>query len=107
MKAYISGKITGDPEYKCKFMNASTVLSQTGYTVLNPAKLPDGLSKADYMRINFAMIDSADIVVFLDDWRDSDGAMLEHQYCNYIGKRTARIQDVSIAGVAFYGAPWK
>jgi hypothetical protein len=32
------------------------------------------------------MIDTADISLFLDDYQDSDGAMLEHAYCRYIKK---------------------
>lgn len=88
MKIYISGKITGDPEYWLKFEHARQVLRGQGHIVLNPADLPEGMSPADYMRINFAMIDCADAVVFLQDWANSKGAMLEREYCRYIGKRT-------------------
>lgn len=54
--------------------------------VLNPAVLPAGMAPADYMRICFAMIDTADAVMFIPDWEQSEGAKLEHQYCKYIGK---------------------
>lgn len=43
-------------------------------------------SKEDYMRICFAMIDVADLVVFLPDAKDSAGARLEKAYCEYVGK---------------------
>lgn len=33
--------------------------------VLNPATLPDGLDDVDYMRICMAMVDAADLAVFL------------------------------------------
>ena len=56
------------------------------YTVLNPATLPEGMNRADYMRICFAMIDSADIVMFLPDYAESEGAYLEKAYCDYIEK---------------------
>lgn len=86
MKVYIAGKITGDPNYREKFQKAQDVLEAKGYTVLTPSVLPGGMTPADYMRICFAMIDSADAVLFLYDWPSSNGARLEMQYCRYIGK---------------------
>lgn len=59
-----------------------------GFTVLNPAVLPEGMKPADYMRICLAMIDSADVVMFLPDWEESKGAKLEWDLCQYIGKQT-------------------
>lgn len=72
MKVYISGKITGDPDYKAKFGKAASELRAAGHTPINPARLPEGMSKGDYMRINFAQMDSADAIMFLPDWQDSD-----------------------------------
>lgn len=92
-KIYISGRITGDENYRAKFQNAQESLESLGCIVLNPANLPAGLSRADYMRINFSMIDSADMVVLLTDWRESEGAKLEYQYCKYIGKPMKRFCD--------------
>lgn len=86
MKVYIAGKIAGDSEYRDKFRAAAAALEEDGNVVLNPAELPEGMSPADYMRICFAMIDSADKVVFFPDTVHSNGAILEHQYCLYIGK---------------------
>jgi len=88
MKIYIAGKISGDPLFREKFAAAQKTLEMEGggNIVLNPAILPDGLSVADYMRICFAMIDVADVVVFLPDWRLSGGAQLEKAYCDYVGK---------------------
>ena len=56
--------------------------------MLNPAEQPEGMSAADYMRICFAMLESADIAVFLEDYTESKGAMLEWQWCQYTGKQT-------------------
>lgn len=86
MKVYIAGKITGDPGYRDKFAAAEIQLGWQGHTVLNPAELPAGMTKADYMRICFAMIDVADAVVFLPDSAESAGAQLEMAYCEYIEK---------------------
>ncbi len=86
-KIYIAGKITGDPNYKEKFSKMeSELLKIPGTTVINPAALPAGLEPADYARICFAMINSSDIVVFAPNYKKSQGALLEMQYCRYIQK---------------------
>ncbi len=86
-KIYIAGKITGEPNYKDKFANMeSELLKIPGTTVINPAALPTGLEPADYARICFAMINSSDIVVFAPNYKKSQGALLEMQYCRYIQK---------------------
>lgn len=86
MKIYIAGKITGDHEYKEKFERAASSISLFGHTPINPAMNPAGLTNQDYMRLSFAEIDAADMVVFLNDWKDSAGAALERAYCQYIKK---------------------
>lgn len=85
-KIYIAGKITGDPDYKEKFEHAARSCENRGYTVLNPASLPEGMLPADYMRICLSMIDTADIVSFLPGYETSSGAQLEIQYCLYTEK---------------------
>lgn len=86
LKVYIAGKITGDPNYREKFEEAQKGIEAIGHIVLSPATLPAGMSAADYMRICFAMIDTADTVIFLEDYIKSGGATLEYEYCKYIGK---------------------
>ena len=81
MKLYIAGKISGDPHYISKFWRAETAMEAEGYTVLNPSILPEGLSQGDYMRICLAMLDSADVAVFLSGWEGSAGACVEHDLC--------------------------
>lgn len=52
MKVYLAGKITGDPNYREKFAPAAKKLEErAGVTVISPAVTPEGLKKADYMRI--------------------------------------------------------
>jgi len=85
-KIYIAGKITGNSNYQKEFADAKAQLESQGYIVLNPASLPEGMSKADYMRICFAMIDTADVVAFIEGFDESPGAMLELDYCKYIEK---------------------
>lgn len=90
-KIYIAGKITGDPYYKTSFTAAEESYKDLGYIVLNPSCLPEGMKKEDYMRICFAMIDTADVVAFLPGYETSPGAQLELQYCRYIGKDVRRL----------------
>ena len=93
MKINIAGKITGDPEYLEKFRGEAERLEALGHIVLNPAELPEGMSKAEYMRICFAMIDCADTVFLLPGWQGSPGARLELAYCRYIGKPSGGIWE--------------
>ena len=84
MIIYIAGKITGDPNYKAKFDKAAKRLK--GHVVLTPSVLPLGLDYDDYMHIDFAMIDVADAVYFLKDYKSSNGAMKERYYAMWINK---------------------
>lgn len=94
IKVYIAGKITGDRRYRAKFREAAKALEEAGHVVLNPATLPDGLDDVDYMRICMAMVDAADLAVFLPDYRESRGAMVEWAYCQRIGKDCALYLDM-------------
>lgn len=83
---YIAGAITGVENYWDAFEEIEQKLNNLGYIVLTPSRLPTGMTKAQYMRICFSMIDSADAVVFLSNWRMSEGATLEREYCRYTSK---------------------
>lgn len=83
---YLSGPITGVPNYWEAFEKAEDYLTSLGWAVLSPAKHPQGLTNEQYMRIDFAMLDVADVVLFLPRWNYSEGARLEWQYCEYTKK---------------------
>lgn len=88
MKVYIAGKITGDKDYKEKFAYAATIMRHRGpdYHILNPAELPEGMTPQDYMQLCTQMLFAADMVVFLPDWCESNGAGIEFRLCTYIKK---------------------
>lgn len=88
MKVYLAGKITGDPNYREKFAAAAKKLEErAGVTVISPAVTPEGLKKADYMRICFAMLESADTAAFLPDGRTAPAHSLKSTGVSTSGKR--------------------
>lgn len=88
-KIYIAGPISDRLDtYKADFAAAAELVERAGFIPLNPATLPLGLESRDYMRITLAMLDSADMVLLLDDWTQSSGAQLEEGLADYTGKTT-------------------
>lgn len=87
---YIVGPMKNDPDYEKKFDAAESYLSWKGWTVLNPACLPQGLKGNAYMPICMAMIDAADAVCLLKDSHMSAGASVEEKYAEYQGKTIFR-----------------
>lgn len=83
----IAGKITGNENYKAEFAEAEEKLRELGHIPLNPAVLPEGLEKADYMRICLAMLDSADAIAPLLSRTRSDGAAIEMSLARYTDKK--------------------
>lgn len=88
MILYLSGPISGDPNYKEKFLGAEDYLGAwKGHTVLNPAVLPEGLPYEDYMRIDLAMLHAAEGVVMLRGWKKSQGARKELEIALATGRK--------------------
>lgn len=86
MIVYISGKISGNPEYKKQFAAAAARLRQQGIEVINPAVLPK-MEYHKYPDICMAMISAADMVYLLEGWEESAGAAWERAYALRMGKR--------------------
>ena len=75
------------PALREAFAEAEEKLRDLGHIPLNPAALPEGLEKADYMRICLAMLDSADAIAPLLSWTRSDGAAIEMSLARYTDKK--------------------
>ena len=56
-KIYISGKISGNPDFSEHFGKVEEKLNSLGYIVLNPASMPYGLTQKEYMRLSISMLD--------------------------------------------------
>lgn len=87
MKIYIAGKITNLKNYKEYFEQAEKRLIEKGHLCMNPAILPEGFPWGTYMPICYAMIDACDCIYMLENWVDSKGAKLEHEYALNNGKK--------------------
>ncbi|ELF09268.1 TPA: DUF4406 domain-containing protein [Escherichia coli] len=75
---FIAGPMTGYQDYnRAEFDAEASVLSDRGFTVLNPAILPDGLEHQQYLAITLAMLEQADAVFLLNGWEKSTGATRE------------------------------
>lgn len=86
MKIFISGGITGCPDYKDYFAKAEQILQKMGATVMNPAVLPEGFEWGDYMRITIAMLKPCDAIALLPGWENSKGAQCEYDLSITTGK---------------------
>ncbi|MCP4756388.1 MAG: DUF4406 domain-containing protein [Proteobacteria bacterium] len=86
MRIYISGPMTGLPEFnQPAFFKAEDLLVSAGHTPLNPARSPKGLEYRHYMDIAFAMVRSAEAVFCLPGWENSKGATAEIAYAESLG----------------------
>ena len=90
-KIYISGKITGDPDYLAKFERAEADLLRIGFaSILNPAKvnknLPEDFNHKEYMEVSIAELRCCQAVYMLRDWKDSKGATIEKAFAENLGK---------------------
>lgn len=87
---YISGKITGNDNYKEDFLRAEKFLSKMGYIVLNPARLDEiaeGLNYQQCMKLCYSLLDVSDLIFMVSGWQKSKGANAELSYAKSLGKK--------------------
>ena len=93
-KIYISGKITGDNDYRAKFLRAGNKLFDAGYYPVNPALLAlKGTPWEKAMRdVLKAMLD-CDGVALIPDWKRSKGAKIEERLAREVGIPVKPIEE--------------
>lgn len=88
-KLYVAGPMSNLPEFNYPaFSKASAQLREVGYAVLNPAENYggyDGLTHAEYMRLDLQMVLLVDGLALLDGWENSRGAALEVHVAETLG----------------------
>lgn len=85
MIGYLSGPITGNPDYKKQFAWSAKQLTRMGYDVINPAALSqvvpiEELSYDTIMEIDMLLLSKADYLIQLPGWENSRGANRELGY---------------------------
>lgn len=90
MKIYIAGNF---PPKGSKHRELIKSLQKAkGNTVFDSADLPENMSKADYVRSCFSMIDSADKVFVLPGWKSDFLSQLEVYYSKFLEKHLVRME---------------
>ena len=96
MRIYLSGPMTGLPEYNYPAFNeAAQRLRSLGFDVENPAEnqAPPCGTWQGWMRSAIKQMSGCDAVATLDGWLTSRGAMIEVRLAFDLGLKVMEIQD--------------
>ena len=91
---FICGAITFDENYLDKFYDAETKLTSLGFTVFNPAMLPENLELEKQVSVTYAMVDASDEVVLFDDWVYSSRGKRQVRYAIEKCKPMVRYEEI-------------
>ena len=84
MRIYISGPMTGHPNYEMDFAKAEGKLRAAGHDAVNPARLGDiirtEMDAEKWLTIDLALLSVCDAIFMMDGWKDSRGANRELGY---------------------------
>ena len=99
MVVYLSGPITGVPDYKENFAAAGQKLLDMGCVVINPAemdhviKAANGVPDGVYMNADIRMLEAANAIALLPGWEKSKGAQAEWKKAVRLGKHEIVIRQ--------------
>lgn len=99
MIGYLSGPVTGNPDYKKQFAWSAKQLTRMGYDVINPAALSqvvpiEELSYDTIMEIDMLLLSKADYLIQLPGWENSRGANRELGYALAMGKIVVSLESL-------------
>lgn len=95
MKVYISGPITGNPNYKTEFGRIEDALKKRGYEVVNPAAdeyelgVENKFSNESWVNFivnDIKLVSECDAICLLPKWYNSPGATIEALTAEKLGK---------------------
>lgn len=94
---YISGPMAGYKNWNHEAFNSmESLLSNFDVIVLNPATTPLGMKRNQYMVIDAALVQVSDVVVMLEGWEDSKGALMEKAIAESMGKVVVFQHEVEV-----------
>lgn len=97
--AYISGPMRSLPDFNYPRFNAvEAKLVEEGWEVRNPARHFEGDTSrefSEYMELDYLDVIAADTVFLLPGWQDSEGARLEVQVAQSLGKSFQLVDDAT------------
>lgn len=95
-KIYISGPMTGLPEYNFpSFHAAAARLRQCGHDVVSPAEInPEtGGDWHNYLRADIKALCDCDAIALLPGWQNSQGAHLELHLAHRLGLEIGTVDE--------------
>ena len=104
-KVYISGPMTGLPEYNYPAFDAmEAALKAKGFDPVSPVKVCEGMTHdtstwEDFMRANIKAMMDCDGVIFLHGWPNSKGARIEHALA--LGLGMFRVRELPSGDFSF------
>lgn len=107
MKVYLSGKITGDSNYRQKFNTMTEELLSYGYVVFNPAVLPDGFEYSSSKYFLY-ISDNGSIILYIMDTMDNlcTAKELAEKWGVTVRMVTLMCTEGKIPGAKKFGNSW-
>lgn len=97
---YISGPMTGIPDYNRPAFNAAAAkLRGLGFEVVNPAEQPERPTWEEYMRHDIKLMMDCRSIVLLPGWESSKGARVEYQIAESLRFYIVRIEELDLVEI--------
>jgi hypothetical protein len=94
LKLYLCGQVTGDNDYRIKFLKAENKLYDAGFYPVSPAAcIPASTEWHQAMREAISLMLQCDGVALLSDWKESKGAKIEVNLAHSIGIPVKSIRE--------------